>query len=189
MADRNSIITLPHLHLRERSAKIKVVSDDVKTVIEDMKTATLDWEASRPHEVGVALAAVQIDKLLRIVIIRNDFDDKDDRSFAILINPEIIKFEGKPEYDHEGCLSVKDIYGIVPRYPKVRIRAMDVNGNDIRLRTEGFLARVLQHEIDHTNGIMFIDHVKDKKSFFKLNTEGKLESISYEAVKKTGILR
>lgn len=189
MADRNSIITLPNPHLRERSAKIKVVTDEVAAVIEDMKAATLDWEASRPHEVGVALAAVQIDKLVRIVIIRNDFDDKDDHSFAVLINPEIIKTEGEPEYDHEGCLSVKDIYGIVPRYPKIRVKAMDSNGNDIRLRAEGFLARVLQHEIDHTNGVMFIDHVKDEKSFFKLNVEGKLESISYEAVKKTGILR
>lgn len=189
MADKTSIITLPNPHLRKRSTRVKIVTDQIKKIVADMKSATLDWEASRPHEVGVALAAVQIDELQKIVIIRNDFDDKNDRSFATLINPEIIKAEGELDYDHEGCLSVKDIYGIVPRYRKIRVKALDLNGNEIRLRAEGFLARVLQHEIDHTNGVMFVDHIEDEKSFFHLNDEGKLESISYEAVKKAGILR
>lgn len=188
MADRNSIITLPNPHLRERSRKIKVITDDIKQLVEDMKTATLDWEASRPHELGVALAAVQIDCLERVVIVRNNFEDKEDRSFLTLINPEIIKTEGKPELEHEGCLSVKDLYGLVPRYPKVRVRAMNEDGRQVRIKAEGFLARILQHEIDHTNGIVFVDHIKAEDGFFKLNDEGQLEPLPHAEVKKLGAL-
>jgi len=179
--DKDNIITLPNPHLRQRSKKIGVVSDDVLQLIDDMKAATLDWEASRQHEVGVALAAVQVDVLLRIVVVRNDFDNKKDRTFQVFINPEVTKFEGKKIEDYEGCLSIKDIYGKVPRYEKVRVKAMDENGRPLRLTAEGFLARVFQHEIDHTNGIVFIDHIKDNpNAFFKLDEEGHLIELDYE---------
>lgn len=146
-----------------------------------MEEATLDWESSRPHEIGAALAAVQIDDHRRVVIIRSDFDNKESSEFTVLINPKIIKQEGELVSDHEGCLSVKDIYGLVPRYSKVRVKAQDIHGNEIRIKAEGFLARVLQHEIDHTNGIVFIDHIKAKKdAFFTLNTDGELEKLDYE---------
>lgn len=186
--NRNSIITLPHPHLRERSARVHVITPEVTTLINDMQLATLDWEDHRPHELGVALAAVQVDVLQRVVIVRNDFDNKDDRGFFTLLNPEIVKFEGEPELDHEGCLSVKDIYGLVPRYPKVRVRALDDKGREIRFKAEGFLARVLQHEIDHTNGVMFIDHIKDVDAFFTLNKDGELRKIPHEEVRKSRIL-
>ncbi|PLS81980.1 peptide deformylase [Candidatus Saccharibacteria bacterium] len=189
MATKKDIITLPHDDLRQRSQRIHIITDEVKQLIADMEAATLDWEDSRPHELGVALAAVQIDRLERIVIVRNDFDNKDDRSFTTLINPEIVKFEGQPELDHEGCLSVRDIYALVPRYPKVRVKALDVQGREVRVKAEGFLARILQHEIDHTNGILFVDHVKDKDAFFTLTNDGQLEKVPYEQVQKTGILR
>src|SRR6266702_799178 len=122
--NRSSIITLPNSHLREKSKKVHVVTNEVKELIEDMEQATLDWEDHRPHELGVALAAVQVDELFRIIVVRSDFDDKDNRTFFPLINPEIVKLEGSVKYDHEGCLSVKDIYGLVPRHDKVRIKAM-----------------------------------------------------------------
>lgn len=189
MATKDDIITLPNDHLRERSRKIKVVTEEIKQLIRDMEQATLDWEAARPHELGVALAAVQIDRLERVVVVRNNFDDKEDRSFITLINPEIIKHEGTPEPDHEGCLSVRDVYGIVPRYPKIRVRAMDASGKEVRVRAEGFLARVLQHEIDHTNGIVFLDHIQDRDSFFKLDEDGKLIKLAYEDVTKMNILK
>ena len=186
--NRNSIITLPHPNLREKSKKVHIVTDEVKELIRSMEQATLDWEDHRPHELGVALAAVQVDQLFRIVVIRSDFDDKDNRTFFPLINPEIVKLEGTIKYDHEGCLSVKDIYGLVPRYSKVRIRAMDINGNVVRLKAEGFLARVLQHEIDHTNGIVFIDHIKNDDAFFKLSDDGELRKIPHEEIEQSDIL-
>lgn len=190
MTDRNDIINLPNPHLRTPSKRVHVIGDDEKAVIKSMKQAALDWEDSRPHEIAVALAAVQIDKLVRIVIVRSDFDNKDDRDFVVLINPEITKREGDIITDHEGCLSVKDVYGLVPRHSKIRVRALDETGQPIRIKAEGFLARILQHEIDHTNGICFVDHIADdKKAFYKLTEAGELESVSYDEVQKSHILR
>lgn len=177
---KEDIIALPNPHLRQKSTKIK--PDDVaKKLIEDMISATLDWEDSRPHEIGAALAAVQIDSPKRAVIVRGDFDNKQSQVFTVLLNPQVIKLEGAVTSDHEGCLSVKDIYGLVPRHTKVKIKALDINGNEIRIKAEGFLARVLQHEIDHTNGILFIDHIKDKENaFFQLDEQGELKRLDYE---------
>lgn len=181
MADKSSIITLPHESLRQRSKKVGLITDEIQNVIQDMESATLDWEDSRKHELGVALAAVQINVHLKIVIIRSDFEDKKDRSFQCLINPEITKFEGAIVEDYEGCLSIKDIYGKVPRYERVKVKALSIDGEPIRVTAEGFLARVLQHEIDHTKGILFIDHIReDKDAFFTLTDEGKLEKLHYE---------
>lgn len=182
MATKDNIITLPAFNLRQRSKRVGVVDDAVRRLIAGMEAATLDWEDSRDHEVGVALAAVQIDSLLRVVVVRNNFDDREDRTFMTLINPEITKYEGEIDEDFEGCLSILDTYGKVPRYSKVKVKALDATGRPIRISAEGFLARVLQHEIDHTNGIVFIDHIKDKpEAFYRLNDSGKLEKLDYEA--------
>lgn len=179
--NKDSIITLPNKHLRTRSKKVGLVSEEVKKVIQNMKAATLDWEASRKHEVGVALAAIQIDVPLRVVVIRNDFDNRNDKEFTVFINPEIVKYEGAIEEDYEGCLSVSDVYGKVPRHTKVRVRALDEAGRSFRVTAEGFLARVFQHEIDHTNGKLFIDIIKNKgDAFFHLKDDGKLEQLDYE---------
>ncbi|MDR1970161.1 MAG: peptide deformylase, partial [Candidatus Nomurabacteria bacterium] len=97
---KENIITLPNSHLRERSEKIREIDAETLQLIDDMLAATLDWENSRPHEVAVALAAVQIDRLKRVIIIREDFDDKENKKFTILINPEIIKKEGEIITDH-----------------------------------------------------------------------------------------
>lgn len=187
---KESIISLPNDHLRTRSKKIGVIDDAIKKIIEDMKLATLDWEDSRAHEVGVALAAIQVDIPVRIVIVRNNFDDKKDREFQVFINPEITKYDGDIVDDHEGCLSIKDVYGLVPRYSKVRVKALNENGNEVRIKAEDFLARVFQHEIDHTNGVVFIDHIKDKpEAFFRLNNEGQLEPLNHETdIKQNGAL-
>jgi peptide deformylase len=190
MATKDSIITLPHPDLRERSTRVHVITDETLALIEDMKNAALDWEDSRPHELAVALAAVQIDRLERVVIIRGDTDDKENRDFTVLINPEIVKSEGKIVHEHEGCLSVRDIYGLVPRYEKIRVKALDESGHEVRIKAEGFLARVLQHEIDHTNGIVFIDHIdQDKDAFFTLIPSGELEPLEYDDVASRGIFR
>ncbi len=180
-ATKDDIITLPNGHLRERSQKVGVISDELKQLVADMEAATLDWEDSRSHEVGVALAAIQIDRKLRVVVLRNNFDDKSDRTFHAFINPKITKYEGDLVEDYEGCLSVRDIYGKVERHSKVRISATSLEGKQIRITAEGFLARVFQHEIDHTNGIVFIDHIKNKPdAFFRLDSEGHLEKLDYE---------
>ena len=146
-----------------------------------MIDASLDWENAHPHEISAAIAAPQINKLYKIIIVRSDLDDKNNKEFTALINPEITKFEGKTVEDFEGCLSIKGIYGKVPRASKIRVKALDIYGNEVRIKAEDFLARVLQHEIDHTNGVLFIDHIRDKKdAFYRLDKDGELQPLNYE---------
>jgi len=187
---RKDILVLPNPNLRKKSAKVHVITEKTLQLVEDMKAAALDWEASRPNEVSVALSAVQIGVLERVVIIREDFDDKDNKNFIVLINPEITKYEGEVVTDQEGCLSVADVYGLVPRYEKVRLRATSLDGREIRIKSSTpFVARILQHEIDHINGMCFIDNITHEKNAFSVLTkDGSLEPIKYEDVAKMGIL-
>ncbi len=187
---KEDIITLPLPQLRQKSAKVHVVTDETRALVDDMVEAALDWEDSRPHEISAALAAIQIDRPDRVVIVRADFDDKQSREFTALINPEIVKYEGVVQEDYEGCLSVSDIYGKVPRHSKVRIKALDKDGNEVRFKAEGFLARVIQHEVDHTNGIVFIDHIHDKPdAFYNLDEKGELQPLDYEkSIRNSDIL-
>ena len=187
---KDDIIVLPNPHLRQKSQRVGVISPEIKQIVADMQAATINWDESREHEVGVALAAVQINRPYKIVVVRNNHDDKTDHSFTVLINPKITKFEGEVAEDYEGCLSVPDIYGKVPRYAKVRVKALDLSGKEFRISAEGFLARIFQHEIDHCGGIVFIDHIKDKpEAFFRLMEDGKLEPLDYEKdVKQNPIL-
>ena len=187
---KEAIITLPNPHLREKSAKVRELDARILTLIDDMTSAALDWEDSRPHEISAALAAIQVDALERVIIVRSDFEDKESNEFTTLINPEIVKYEGKLVEDYEGCLSVKDVYGKVPRYSKIRIKATNTEGVEVRFKAEGFLARVIQHEIDHTNGILFVDHIKENTTaFYTLDEKGELEPLDYDThIKNSHIL-
>lgn len=188
---RKNIITLPNPHLREKSSKVHVITNETVQLAEDMIAAAVDWENSRPHEMAVALAAVQIDRLEQVIILRSDFDNKDNQEFITLINPKIVKYEGEVVADQEGCLSVKDIYGLVPRHTKVRIEALDLQGQKVKFKSpDAFVARILQHEIDHCEGKCFVDHITHNKTAFSiLNKEGDLIPIEYEKVVKMGILK
>ena len=177
---KEDIIFLPNPHLRQKSAKVTAIDDETTQIIDDMISAALDWEDSRPHEISAALAAVQIDRLKRIVIIRGNFDEKNDREFIALINPKIIKYEGDIVEDYEGCLSVQNIYGKVPRHSKIRVRSLNAKGEEIQMKVSGFPARVLQHEIDHMDGKLFIDHIKhSEKAFYTLDDAGELQPVDY----------
>lgn len=187
--NKDDIITLPNENLRKRSKRVHIVTDSVKKLAQDMQDATLSWEDSRSHEVGVALAAVQVDKLQRVIVVRNSFEDKTDRSFQVFINPEIVKLSGEIIEDFEGCLSVKGIYGKVPRYEKIKVKALNLEGQEVRITAEGFLARVLQHEIDHTNGKLFVDHIKgEEDKFYQLKEDGQLEELDYVKDIKNSVL-
>ncbi len=187
---KDDVIVLPHHNLRKKSAKVGMITPAILQVIEDMKSATISWDKSREHEVGVALAAVQIDRLYKIIIIRNNYNDKEDLGFTAFINPTITKLEGEIVEDFEGCLSVKDLYGKVPRHNKVRVKALNVHGNEFRITAEGFLARIFQHEIDHNEGILFIDRIKDMTgSFYQLASDGNLVPLDYgKAIKNNKVL-
>jgi len=179
--EQNKIISLPDPRLRQKSEKVREITPEILQIIDNLTKVALEWEDSRPHEISAAIAAPQIGQPYRIIIVRSDLEDKNMRDFTALINPEIIKLEGKITKDYEGCLSVPGIYGKVARPDKARIKALDINGNKIRFKVDGFLSRVIQHETDHTNGVVFIDHIKDDKdAFFELDEKGELQPLDYE---------
>src|SRR5687768_9008254 len=129
---RKDIVKLPNKVLRRRSQRVGVITDEVRNLAQAMMDATLDWEDHRQNEVGVALAAVQVGQPVRIVVVRADLKDKDNRDFKVFINPEIVKKEGEIINAPEGCLSVADVYGMVPRYQKVKVKALNSEGRAVR---------------------------------------------------------
>ncbi|MGH7628484.1 MAG: peptide deformylase [Gemmatimonadales bacterium] len=131
--------------LRQRSAEIRVVDDEVRRLIDDM-FETMD--AAR----GVGLAANQVGVARRVAVI-----DAEGRRFA-MVDPVIVSAEGRSVAE-EGCLSIPEIYGDVSRPERVVLDARDREGRPFRLEAEGLVARAVQHEIDHLDGILFVDHL------------------------------
>lgn len=188
--NKDDIVALPEPNLRKKSLRVGLVTEEVKKLVSDMRAATIDWEASRDHEAAVGLAAIQVNKLFRIFLVRNDFENTEDKNFTAFINPEIVKTIGPMEEEYEGCLSVPDVYGKVKRYHGVKVKALNEYGKPFRVTAYGFLARILQHEVDHCNGIVFIDHIKEKSdAFYRLMPEGGLEPLDYQKdIKNNSIL-
>ena len=169
------IITTPDKRLREKSEKVRVIDDKILKIIADMRKLSLDWEADHPYELSAAMAAPQMGVNKRIIIGRDDMEDKKNGTFTALINPEVIRVEGKTKTDYEGCLSVPSIYGMVPRATKVKVKAKLEDGTEVRIKATDELARTLLHEIDHLDGILFIDHIRDESdAFYKMNDKGDL---------------
>ena len=181
MSKKKEVIVTPDPRLRQKSTKVKAGDPEVKKIAEEMIQSCVDWENEHEFELSAAMAAPQLGYNKRIIVVREDMNNKDNATFIPLLNPEVIKTEGKIVKDYEGCLSVPTIYGKVPRPTKARIKAQLETGEEVRIKASDFLARTLLHEIDHLNGILFIDHIKDEKdAFYKLNDKGDLEPLDYD---------
>ena len=179
--DIPSIVTTPDPRLRQKSEKVHQIDDETKRIIDEMIASSLAWEEEHEFELSAAMAAPQLGYNKRITVVREDMSNKDNANFVPLINPVVIKTEGKIIEDYEGCLSVPSVYGKVGRPYKARIKAVTENGEEVRLKATGFLARTLLHEIDHLDGVLFIDHIKDQTdAFYKLNDKGDLEPLDYD---------
>ena len=175
------IITTPDPRLREKSEKVRKIDDEILDIIENMRKLSLEWEKKHPYEISAAMAAPQMGINKRIIIIRDDMADKNKATFTALINPEVIKADGKTITDYEGCLSVPFIYGKVPRPSKVKVKAKLEDGTEVRIKATDELARTLLHEIDHLDGILFIDHIKGvKDAFYEMSDKGDLVPVDYE---------
>jgi peptide deformylase len=131
--------------LRQRSAELPVVDDDVRRLIDDMFET---MEAAR----GVGLAANQVGVARRVAVI-----DAEGTRFA-MVNPVIVEAEGRATVE-EGCLSIPEVFGDVTRPERVVLEALDRDGRPFRLAAEGLTARAIQHELDHLDGILFLDHL------------------------------
>jgi len=177
-----TILTTPDSRLREKSKRVTAITDETHQIISDMIDLSLAWESKHPNELSAAMAAPQMGELQRIIIMRDDLGDPDNKSFTALINPEIIRTEGASKADYEGCLSVPDgIYGMISRPTRVKIKALLENGDEVRIKADDNLARTLLHEIDHLDGILFIDHIRDQEdAFYRLNDKGDLDPLDYE---------
>jgi len=176
------IITTPDPRLRRKSVKVSEINDEIHQIIADMIKLSRDWESQHPYELSAAMAAPQIGENQRIIIVRDDLDNKDNDNFTALINPEVIRTEGKLIKEQEGCLSVPEIYGMVERPSKVKIKALLEDGHEVRIKASGYLARTLLHEIEHLDGILFIDHIRDDTdAFYRIDEHGELVPIDYDS--------
>ena len=137
--------------LRRKASPIQEITDDEKKLAEDM-LATM---YAVPN--GVGLAAPQVGVLKRLLVIDVDRHDLDSKPL-VLVNPEIKSLEGEV-VDEEACLSIPDVMADVKRAEKVVITALNIDGEEFSVEGEEFMARVLQHEIDHLDGVLFIDYV------------------------------
>jgi peptide deformylase len=148
------ILKYPHPILKKRSEAVSQIDENVKRLIHDMRETM--YEAG-----GIGLAACQVGVSRKVIVL--DVSPMDPQhSFFALINPEIISEEG--EIDHEeGCLSVPDCLEKVKRKEKVCVRGLFPEGMEAEIRGEGILAMALQHEIDHTNGVLILDRVSRLK--------------------------
>ncbi len=152
------ILTIPDKILRKKSLEVKEINKEIKNLIDDMLATMYDAP-------GIGLAAIQIGVPKRVVVI--DVSKEEDKKKPLhFINPEIVwKSEKKAIYE-EGCLSIPNQFAKIERPEKCKLKYIDYNGNKKELETEGLLATCIQHEIDHLNGILFIDYLSKLKKDF-----------------------
>ena len=143
------IVTLGHPALRRCADPVPEVTSELRRLADDML-------AVMKQHAGIGLAAPQVDRLVRLFVTRAP----DDRE-RVFINPEIIRTGIETESREEGCLSIPGPRADVERPAQIRVQARNRRGRLFALEAEGMLARVIQHEIDHLNGILFIDHLSD----------------------------
>ena len=154
------IAKIGHPVLLKKSNEIKDFgSDTLKKIIYDMSETMIDYS-------GIGLAAPQVHLSKRIIIFRNpDIEEKEKIQITPLINPVYEPVSEEKDDDWEGCLSIPGMQGLVSRYKKIKYTGFDLNGDSIKNTAEGLHARVVQHEIDHLDGILYTERLANKKAF------------------------
>ena len=158
---------LPDPILRTQAKKISKIPSTLPKFTDDMVETMI-------HEHGVGLAANQVGSLQKVCVIQlPEWEEA-----IVLINPEITEAEGEVELE-EGCLSLPGYRGITLRSEKVKVKALGLDGKAVRIQTEGLFSQALQHEIDHLNGILYIDRLVSKDEFYKtqFDDEGNAEYV------------
>jgi peptide deformylase len=150
------IVTLPNPVLRQKAKRVRTIDRSIKKLVADM------LETLHADEGRAGLAAPQVGVSLRVTVI--GLPDEED---IVLINPEIVKRKGERRVT-EGCLSLPGYMGEITRSETVTVKAMDLNGKPIRIKAEGLLAQALEHEIDHMNGMIYIDHLESTDQLQKV---------------------
>jgi peptide deformylase len=172
------IVTLPNKILRDRTRPVVSYDAQLQLLIDDMIETMRDAP-------GVGLAAPQIGRPIKLTVIETlpevDEDGNDiegPRDLYVITNPEIVWTSRTMVDGIEGCLSIPGYLGEVERYESIRVRAQDRHGKKIKLRLDGWTARIFQHEIDHLNGVLYIDRLTDQENFW---TEEEFEAMQETA--------
>ena len=146
------VVTLPDKILRRRARKVTNFDGDLQTLLDDM----VDTMRAAP---GVGLAGPQVDVGLRVIVV--EFGDEEDETVEpklyTVVNPEILRASRETAIATEGCLSIPSIVGDVERSVNVTIKGQNRQGRPIKIKARGWLARIFQHEVDHLNGVLFVD--------------------------------
>jgi peptide deformylase len=149
------ILTYPNKFLQQPTQPVENIDEDIQKLVADMVETM--YEAP-----GVGLAAIQVGSNKQVLV----YDEKpaeNDRHYGVIINPKIVETEGQIISENEGCLSVPDFRSDVKRAARIVVEGVDRDGRSLRFEANGFLAIVLQHEIDHLNGTLFIDRISALK--------------------------
>ena len=156
------ILTVPHPVLKQVSKPVDVVTDDIRRLMDDMLETMYDAP-------GIGLAAVQVGEPIRVIVMDLQEKPEDDpegeaiKKPRYFVNPEIVwKSEDLAPYE-EGCLSVPEVYDEVQRPARVRLKYLDYDGNAVEEEADGLFAVCIQHEMDHLEGVLFIDHLSKLK--------------------------
>lgn len=163
------ILKYPDPFLRQPTKPVETIDDRIRRLIDDMADTMYD-------EPGVGLAAIQVGSDQSIIVY--DVGPREEaQAFQVLINPEIVSEEGTQLSENEGCLSVPDFRSDVKRHATVRVRGLDRNGKPVDITADGFLSVVLQHEIDHLNGVLFIDRISSlKRQLYKRRVKKQMKN-------------
>jgi peptide deformylase len=154
------IRTLPDPVLRQKAKRVTKIDKSIQKLIDDM------IDTLRADQNRAGLAAPQVGVLLRIAVI-----ELPEQELITLINPEIIKKEGE-RIVQEGCLSIPGYFGEIKRAVTVKVKAKNRDGKEFRLKAEGLLAQALEQEIEHLDGVLYIDHLESSEKLFEVIKEG-----------------
>jgi peptide deformylase len=165
------IVMHPNEVLRQKCKKVGHIDPKLQQLIDDMVETLTDAK-------GVGLAAPQVGVPLRLTVIRlpEDYDDPKAGQLLVLVNPEIVKSSGEWEPD-EGCLSIPGYWANVKRHWTVTVKARDQKNREIRVKGEGLLGQALQHELDHLNGVLFIDRLESLDQLRKVEPRQESEAV------------
>lgn len=146
------IVTVPDPVLRRKAQKVRQFDADLQQLIDDM----IETMRAAP---GVGLAAPQVGVSQRVIVVEYGEDEDEDKPprLYVVVNPEIVEVSAETEMGVEGCLSIPDLVGEVERYRRIVVKGQNRRGQPIKLKLQGWVARIFQHEIDHLEGVLFTD--------------------------------
>ena len=157
---------LPDPVLRRKAKRVRTIDDSIKKLISDM----IETLHAEPGRAGLAAPQIGISRRVIVISLPPEENGEEKKADIVIINPEIVKRLGERLVD-EGCLSVPGYRGEVKRAESVTVKGRDQNGKEIRIKTDGLLAQALEHEIDHLNGTLYLDHLEGINNLHRIETE------------------